>query len=143
MDGQHNTWKQAVTKALRSFSRSAPTIIGVILLIGVFQSAVTPESITRFFSHGNVINSLIGGIAGSILTGNPITSYVIGGELTSQGVSLVAVTAFLVSWTTVSFIQFPAEQKHFGLRFALARNLTSLVLTFIVAILTVTVVTIL
>ena len=81
---------------------------------------------------------LKGSIAGSILAGNPMTSYILGGELFNQGVSLVAVTAFLVSWVTVGTIQFPVESSIFGKKFAIVRNIISFIFSIIVAIITVT-----
>ena len=69
-----------------------------------------------------------------------MTSYVLGGELFKQGVSLVAVTAFLVAWVTVGLVQLPAESMILGKRFAITRNITAFILSIIVAIITVSVV---
>jgi uncharacterized membrane protein YraQ (UPF0718 family) len=52
-----------------------------------------------------------------------------------QGISLMAVTALLVSWVTVGSIQLPAEMQTFGLRFALLRNGISFVFALIIALL--------
>jgi len=46
----------------------------------------------------------------------------LGGELPNRGVSLVAVTAFIVSWVTVGIVQLPAEILLLGARFAIYRN---------------------
>ena len=62
---------------------------------------------------------------------------IIGGELLAQGVSLVAVTAFLIAWVTVGVVQLPAESILLGRRFALLRNIISFVFSVIVAIITV------
>ena len=77
---------------------------------------------------------------GSILAGNPITSYIIGGELLAQGISMTAVTAFLVAWVTVGMVQLPAESILLGKRFAVTRNIAAFVFSVIVAILTTVVV---
>jgi len=60
---------------------------------------------------------------------------VLGGELLDQGVSLVAVTALLVSWVTVGSIQLPAEIQTFGARFALLRNALSFLFAILIAVL--------
>ena len=90
------------------------------------------------FSHW-VIPGLdfIGSFIGSISAGNPITSYIFGGELLSQGISLLAVTAFIVAWVTVGFIQLPAESIILGRKFAILRNLSAFVLAIVVAVITV------
>ena len=84
-----------------------------------------------------IIDTLIGALAGSIAGGNPVTSFIIGGELMSQGVSMLAITAFIVAWVTVGVIQLPAEALMLGKRFALLRNVISFITAVIIAILTV------
>lgn len=54
-------------------------------------------------------DTIIGSAIGSIAAGNPIMSYIIGGELMKEDVSLFAITTFIVTWVTVSIVQFPAE----------------------------------
>ncbi|GAG00736.1 unnamed protein product, partial [marine sediment metagenome] len=80
---------------------------------------------------------LIGAIFGSVSSGNPIISYIIGGELLDQGVSLIAVTAFILAWVTVGIIQLPAESLMLGKRFAITRNILSFITALIISILTV------
>jgi hypothetical protein len=64
-------------------------------------------------------------------------SYIIGGELLKQGISLIAVTAFIVAWVTVGFIQLPAESMILGKKFAFVRNILSFIFAIIVALITV------
>ena len=66
-----------------------------------------------------------------------MVSYIFAGELLKQGISLIAVTAFIVSWVTVGIVQIPAESAILGKRFTLIRNLTAFIFAIIVAILTV------
>ena len=54
-----------------------------------------------------------------------------------QGVSLAAVTAFLVAWVTVGMIQLPAESMILGKKFAILRNVSAFFLSLIVAFITV------
>jgi len=100
--------------------------------------------ITSAFAGELFRDTLLGSVMGSILTGNPITSYIIGGELLKSGISLFAVTAFIVAWVTVGVVQLPAEAAILGKRFALARNglsFLSAVLVSIATVLTIEVVT--
>ena len=84
-----------------------------------------------------ILDPFIGALFGGGAAGNPLTSYIIGGELLSRGISLVAVLAFIVSWVTVGTIQLPAESLMLGRRFALLRNAVSFLMAFLIAILTV------
>ena len=51
-----------------------------------------------------------------------------------EGISLYAVTAFIVAWVTVGMIQLPAEAAILGKRFAILRNFLSFLLSIAVAI---------
>ena len=127
----------AVKKAARALYKSLPILLGVILLISLLNILIPKNIYSSFFSHNIILDSTIGSVLGSILAGNPITSYVIGGEFLKQGVSLVAVTAFIVAWVTVGIVQLPAEITLLGKKFAVARNITAFVFAIIVALVTV------
>mgnify|MGYP006288148531 CR=1 FL=1 len=126
-------FKEALVKSAKAMYNSLPILLGVILLISL-ADAIIPKAVYASFFQGNAfLDSLIGAIAGSILAGNPITSYIMGGELIEQGVSLLAVTAFLVAWVTVGLVQLPAEISMLGKRFAFVRNATAFILAIVVA----------
>jgi len=56
------------------------------------------------------LDTLLGTGLGSILAGNPLNSYVTGGEMLEKGVSLFAVTAFI----TVKPFLLPVMISYFG-----------------------------
>jgi len=70
------------------------------------------------------------------LAGNPITSYVLGGEFFDAGISIMAVSAFIVTWVTVGIVQLPAEILLLGKKFALLRNLFSFLSAIVIGICT-------
>ena len=123
-------------KALKSFMVSLPVIVGVVFLLGLFKTLVS-RLISSVFTGRFFQDTIMGSIIGSISAGNPITSYIIGGELLKDGISLYGVTAFIVAWVTVGLVQLPAEMNILGKRFALSRNALSFILSIIVAIATV------
>jgi len=136
--GQKNIVNSCL-KACKSFSTSLPMLLGIILFMGLFQTFISPTMIAAVFSGEMVRDTFIGTLIGSISAGNPITSYIIGGELLNKGVSLFAVTAFIVAWVTVGIIQYPAEMDFLGKRFATLRNVLSFILAILVSIATVTI----
>jgi len=75
----------------------------------------------------------MGAVAGSIVAGQPIVSYVLGGELSASGVSLAGVTALVVAWVTVGLTHLPIEATLLGWRFSLIRNLLSFFLAIVIA----------
>lgn len=132
-----NEMSDAIVKAVRGLWKSFPMILGTILLVSLISVLVPGSFYVSVFSKNVFLDSLIGSLIGSISAGSPITSYIFGGEMLSQGVGLIAVTAFLVSWVTVGIIQLPAESAILGKRFALLRNFMAFILAIVVAIITV------
>jgi hypothetical protein len=127
--------KRSAHKTLTSFSRMLPVLLGVLLLISLVNAIVPVEAYAGLFTGNVLIDPLLGAVFGSIAAGNPITSYIIGGELIAVHISLTAVTAFILSWVTVGIISLPAEMDILGKRFAIARNLVSFVFSIAIALL--------
>jgi len=116
------------------FLQTLPMLLATILFIGLVSTFLTKEFITQLFTENEIIGLIMGAIAGSLLFGSLIAAYILGGELLNLGVSLPAVTAFIVTWVTVRIIQYPLESYNFGSRFAFWRNFLSFILSIIVAI---------
>ena len=129
--------KNAIRKALKALWKVFPLILGTILLVSLISTIIPKSFYALVFSKNIILDSLIGSVVGSISIGTPITSYIFGGELLNQGISLIAVTSFLVAWVTVGIIQLPAEVAILGKRFAFLRNLTSFIFAILVAVITV------
>lgn len=130
-------FKRALISAAKPFYRMLPIILGVILLVSLANTLIPKTVYSRFFSKNIIIDPIVAAVLGSILAGNPITSYILGGEFLNLGISLVAVTAFLVSWVTVGLVQLPAEILMLGKRFAITRNILSFIFSIFVAIITI------
>jgi len=129
--------KKSAVKTLNNFKQTLPILIGVLLLISLVITAVPKSYYAKIFTGVPVVDLFTGAISGSIAAGNPLNSYIIGGELLNQGISLIAVTAFILTWTTVGMIQLPAESLMLGKKFAVTRNVVSFVTALIIASLTV------
>lgn len=129
--------KKAFQKTLNSFQQFLPIIIGILLLVSLIIVAVPKEFYINIFTNNKIIDSLIGAVLGSIAVGNPIISYVIGGELLKQGISFIAITAFMLTWISVGVVQLPAESLMLGKRFSFARNILSFLTALIISVLTI------
>lgn len=132
-----NALVSTVRSSARQFINILPILIGVVLLIGLFNSLITKDLLASVFSGNMVLDTIWGACFGSIFAGNPINSYIIGGELLKYGISLFAVTALIITWVTVGLVQLPAEIATLGTRFALLRNGISFILSIPIAIITV------
>lgn len=132
--------KQAIKKSAKGMYKALPVLTGVILLVSLANTLIPKSIYSSLFSKNIFLDSVIGSALGSILAGNPITSYILGGELLNQGISLIAVTAFIVAWVTVGIVQLPAEIMLLGKKFAITRNITAFIFAIIVALVTVLIV---
>lgn len=131
------SFTETLKKATMGFLVMTPMLFGVIGLVGIMQTYITPSMMASVFGNGVFIDTLIGTFAGAISSGNPTISYLIGGELLEEGTSLYAITAFILSWVTLGIVQLPAEAEILGFRFTLYRNILSFIATIIIAIATV------
>lgn len=129
--------KKSLAKTLRAFGQFLPVVSGVLLLLAMIDAAVPKSFYSQFFSGDKLIDSIVGAALGSVFAGSPVASYVLGGGFLAQGVSLIAVAAFILAWVTVGIVQLPAESMMLGKKFALARNTVSFLMSIIIAILTV------
>jgi len=127
----------AIRNSVNQFAGMLPAFVGVVLLIGLFHTFASKDFLAPIFSGNVALDTLRSASFGSILAGNPINSYIIAGELLKYGLSLVAVTALIITWVTVGLIQLPAEIAALGTKFAILRNVVSFVLSIPIAILTV------
>ena len=113
---------RSLKKTARTFVNLLPIIIGMLLLTSLAITLFPERIAVGLFGASDVLDALIGASVGSIAAGHPLASYLLGGELLKSGVSLIAVTALVVSWVTVGIVQLPAEILMLGARFAIYRN---------------------
>ena len=128
------TLRDAVFNTVQSFKTSLPIMIGILLLINLINLFFI-DYYSKIFTGNLILDPLIGILAGSFSFGIPIISYVIGGELLKEGISLVAITAFIMSWSTVGIFMLPLEAKFLGSRFAVIRNSLNFIFAIIISVL--------
>jgi uncharacterized membrane protein YraQ (UPF0718 family) len=129
--------QQALVRSLRAFVQMLPILLGMLLLTSLILAWLPSSRLQALFGSHAYLDVLLSAIIGSVAMGHPMAGYILGGELLAGGVSLIAVTALIVSWVTVGVVQFPAEALLLGRRFALTRNLLCFVSAIAIAYLTV------
>ena len=132
-----SVFKKELKRAGLAVVGMMPMIVAILGLLGLMESFVSKEMLTSLFTGDAVTDTLVGTLTGAVAVGNAMVSYILGGELLHQGISLYAVTAFVLAWVTLGVVQLPAEAEVFGLRFTVYRNLLAFVFTLLVAIVTV------
>lgn len=128
--------KTAFQKTLQNIKISIPIVVAVLMLVSLVNPLIQ-KYYPQIFTGNYFIDPLLGAIAGTVSFGIPIASYVTGGELLKEGVSLIAVAAFILSWSTVYFVMLPLEISFLGKKFAILRSSLNFITSIIVAILTI------
>ena len=123
--------------SLGNFLKILPMIIGIVNLIGILKVFITSDILSSFFTKNPYLDTLIGLFSGAIAVGQAVISYILGGELLNNGVSLYGVTAFILSWVTLGIVQLPLEMSVLGIKFTLFRNILASIFTFIISVFTV------
>ena len=129
--------KQSYRKTYKSLVNIIPLVIWIVMLISIIDVLVPKDFFSKIFTRNPFVDPFIGSALWSIMTWNPITGYILWKWFLDNWVSLVAVTAFLVSWVTVWLVQLPIEAKLLGKKFAMYRNISAFFISVLVAIVTV------
>lgn len=127
---------EAGRKTYNNIKMALPMIVGILLLVNLLNPLLQ-DFYPKIFTGNYLLDPFLGAIGGSVSFGIPLTSYIAGGELLEGGVSLVAVTAFLLAWTTVGLAMLPLEIVYLGKRFAIWRNVLNFFFSMIIGVLTV------
>lgn len=127
----------AIKKSFKNFLSLLPMILGIIGLVGLFKAFITPQILSSLFVKNAFYDTFIGLLAGAVAVGQAIISYILGGELLKEGVSMYGVSAFILAWVTLGIVQLPLEASVLGIRFTILRNVLAIVFTFIISVATV------
>ncbi|MCW8822308.1 MAG: permease [Sulfurovum sp.] len=133
MKQEQPTFFKALVSAIQMLYTIAPMLLAVIGMVGLFQTFITPEMLHSLFKGSTLYDTFVGTITGGISVGQPFLSYIIGGELLEEGISLYAVTSFILSFVSLGLIQLPLEYSLFGIRFTIVRNLLSFLFAILVS----------
>lgn len=127
--------RKAFFQTIGVFKTALPILVSVLLLINLLDP-ILQSRYSQWFTGDYLGDTLIGAVAGSLSFGIPITSYIAGGELLVKGVSLLAVTAFIMSWSTVGLVMMPLEASFLGRKFTLIRNAVNFCFAILIAVCT-------
>jgi uncharacterized membrane protein YraQ (UPF0718 family) len=121
---------------MRQLTIMLPVLLGVILLMGLFQAFVSKTWMGHLFAGHPLSDAFVGAVFGSVLAGNPANSYVIGKGFLQADAGLAGVAAFILTWVTVGVFQLPAEATALGVRFAVVRAAVAFALSIPIACVT-------
>ncbi len=134
---ERRSYRKELKKAAIGILSLMPMMLAIVGLVGIFQAFVNKEMLASLFSGDAVRDTLVGTVAGGIAVGQALISYILGGELLQEGISLYAVAAFILAWVTLGVVQLPLEAEVLGVRFTVLRNVLAFLFTILVAVATV------
>jgi len=129
--------QKILIKNLKQLFNLIPILISIVLLISLINNLIPNDFYNNIFTEYEFLNMIIIDIIGSILVGTPIAAYIISEEFLKNNISLFIVTTFILAWTTVGIVQFPAEAILMGKKFAIVRNSLAFIFAIISSYLTV------
>ena len=126
----------AIKIGAKTLCNLLPLLLAIFALVGLFKEFLPPKMIETVLGEGNKsLSLLLGGLFGAISIGPPLASYPIAGSLLTAGAWPPAVAAFIMSWISVGIVTLPFEARIFSWRFALIRNLLTLITSMLAGLL--------
>jgi len=124
--------KKALKIGWKSFSKLIPTLIPVMVGIGIILSLLNPEAVSVILGEkSGVLGMLLGIFIGSVAFMPGFVAFPLGATLLSHGAGYPQIAGFVSSLMAVGIVSLSAEIKYFGKKSAILRNLTALVAVFI------------
>jgi len=126
------SWRQdpaRTSRALRTTAQSlkglAPTILGMISLVGLLLALLPPEVLTSLFTIKGVPGIAAVSLVGAVLTMPAPIAFPLAGSLLKLGAAPAALATFITTLTMVGIVSAPIEISIFGVRFTLLRQVLS------------------
>jgi uncharacterized membrane protein YraQ (UPF0718 family) len=128
--------KQSLQVALTSFMRTLPTVVLVIILIGLLMAFISQQVITSFIGEQSGFGGvLLIAVIGAFLYVPSIVTFPLAASFKAGGASTEAVAAFITTLTMLGFINLPIEIRELGKKMTLLRNAFSFIVAITIALL--------
>jgi len=128
---------QALKIAWKKFSRLVPAFSLMLVLVGIALTLIPDRLILEYLGGRGIWTAAgIAALFGSITMIPGFIAFPLSGILHAKGVAYMVLSAFTTTLMMVGVATLPVEQAYTGMRVALVRNLISLVLALIVALVT-------
>ena len=132
-----NKTYSAIKIAFKKFIKILPAFAAMLVLVSIILALVPDRLILHYLGKSNILEGvLLASFFGSITLMPGFIAYPLCGILLKEGVTYTVLSAFTTTLMMVGFVTFPIENRYFGIRVAIMRNVLSLLIAIIVAIMT-------
>jgi len=123
--------KKSIKVAWKSFAKLLPTVLAMMLFIGISLSVINQSVISALIgAKSGVLGAIIALVIGSIVTLPSFVAFPLGGALLKAGAGYMQVAALVSTIMAVGFVSLPVEIKYFNKDIAIKR----IVLSFMICI---------
>lgn len=131
---KHKT-KTALLQSWKMFLNVIPDLLAIMLFIGLALSLLTPSFISSIIGkNSGFLGIIYSTIIGSIALVPSFIVFPLGHTLVQNGAALPQVAVLMSTMMSVGLVTLPMEQKTFGKSFAYARNISSILMSLLFAL---------
>ncbi|ENQ3079557.1 hypothetical protein [Bacillus multifaciens] len=124
--------KDALLKSWNMFRNLIPSMLSIMLFVGLSLSILTPSFISSIIGEkSGFIGIVYSAIIGSVALIPSFIVFPLGNTLVQNGAGLPQVAALMSTLMSVGITTLPMEQKIFGRSFAYSRNASALLMSLI------------
>ena len=128
---------KAITIAIRRFVNILPTFLGMLILVSIVLFLIPDKLISNYLGKNNIfIGVLFASFFGSITLMPGFIAFPLCGILLKKGVLYSVLSAFSTTLMMVGVLTYPIEKEYFGVRLTILRNIVSLFIALVVALMT-------
>lgn len=128
---------RALKIALKKFVIILPAFLGMLILVSVVLFLIPDRVISQYLGSGNIFTGvLFASFIGSITLMPGFIVFPLCGILLKKGVLYMVLSAFTTTLMMVGVLTYPIEKAYFGTKVTIMRNIISLFIALIVAVMT-------
>ena len=127
--------KMALVIALKSFVRILPTVVAIVIFIGLLLGFVPRSVISNIIGEqAGFKGILVVAVLGAVLYIPSLISFPLASSLLKSGASVTAVAVFITTLTMIGVVTLPLEIRELGKRIAILRNGMSFVIAIVIGL---------
>jgi len=128
---------KALKVSYRSFINILPAFLIMLILVSIVLYLIPGNVISKYLSIENKFAGvLLASFIGSITLMPGFIAYPLAGILLEKGVAYMVLSAFTTTLMMVGILTFPIEKQYFGVKVTIMRNVISLLIALIIAVVT-------
>jgi len=128
---------KAFKVAVKRFVTILPAFLGMLILVSIVLFLIPDRVISQYLGSSNIFTGvLFASFLGSITLMPGFIAFPLCGILLKKGVLYMVLSAFTTTLMMVGILTYPIEKAYFGTKVTIIRNIISLFVALIVAIMT-------